>query len=137
MLTISQVSEKTGLTPYTIRYYEKIGVLHEPQRRNGGARVYKESEVLYIQCLNKLKKLGLSLEQITEFTYEGCVVDKIQQGEDLSNYTPTLERRIEILEMHLMELESRRQEIDDTISLTEEKLALYRELTKDVTVDTR
>ncbi|GIP22306.1 MerR family transcriptional regulator [Paenibacillus sp. J22TS3] len=137
MLTISQVSEKTGLTPYTIRYYEKIGVLHEPQRKNGGARVYKESEVLYIQCLNKLKKLGLSLEQITEFTHEGCVVDKIQQGEDLSNYTPTLERRIEILEMHLMELESRRQEIDDTISLTEEKLALYRELTKDVTVDTR
>nr|WP_255305269.1 MerR family DNA-binding transcriptional regulator [Paenibacillus sp. Mc5Re-14] len=27
MLTISQVSERTGLTPYTIRYYEKIGVL--------------------------------------------------------------------------------------------------------------
>lgn len=27
MLTISQVSEKTGLTPYTLRYYEKIGVL--------------------------------------------------------------------------------------------------------------
>ncbi|WP_246552952.1 MerR family DNA-binding transcriptional regulator [Paenibacillus tritici] len=45
MLTLSQVSEKTGLTPYTIRYFEKIGVLHEPKRSNGGARVYKESEV--------------------------------------------------------------------------------------------
>lgn len=80
MLTISQVSVQTGLTPYTIRYYEKIGVLHEPKRSSGGARVYKESEVSYIQCLNKLKKLGLSLEEITEFTREGCVMDKIQQG---------------------------------------------------------
>lgn len=137
MLTISQVSEKTGLTPYTIRYYEKIGVLHEPKRRNGGARVYKESEVSYIQCLNKLKKLGLSLEEITEFTREGCVMDKIEQGEDLSNYTPTLERRIEILEKHLIGLEAKRQEIDDIISLTKEKLALYQELTKEVIVDTR
>jgi MerR family transcriptional regulator, repressor of the yfmOP operon len=137
MLTISQVSEKTGLTPYTIRYYEKIGVLNEPKRKDGGARVYKESEVSYIQCLNKLKKLGLSLEEITEFTREGCVMDKIQQGENLSNYTPTLNKRIEILEKHLMELNARRQEIDCSISLAEEKLALYQELTKEVIVNTR
>lgn len=97
MLTISQVSEKTGLTPYTIRYYEKIGVLHEPKRSNGGARVYKESEVSYIQCLNKLKKLGLSLEEITEFTREGCVMDKIQQGENPSNYNPTLKSGLKSL----------------------------------------
>ncbi|MEK4325436.1 MerR family transcriptional regulator [Paenibacillus sp. FSL R7-0312] len=137
MLTISQVSEQTGLTPYTIRYYEKIGVLHEPKRSNGGARVYKESEVSYIQCLNKLKKVGLSLEEITEFTREGCVMDKIQQGENPSNYNPTLKKRIEILEKHLMGLESRRQEIDYMISLAEEKITLYQELTKEDIVNTR
>ncbi|AIQ33124.1 MULTISPECIES: MerR family transcriptional regulator [Paenibacillus] len=137
MLTISQVSVQTGLTPYTIRYYEKIGVLHEPKRSSGGARVYKESEVSYIQCLNKLKKLGLSLEEITEFTREGCVMDKIQQGENPSNYNPTLKKRIEILEKHLMGLESRRQEIDYMISLAEEKLTLYQELTKEDIVNTR
>lgn len=137
MLTISQVSEQTGLTPYTIRYYEKIGVLHEPKRSNGGARVYKESEVSYIQCLNKLKKLGLSLEEITEFTREGCIMDKIQQGENPSDYNPTLKKRIEILEKHLMGLESRRQEIDYMISLAEEKLTLYQELTKEDIVNTR
>ncbi|AIQ44405.1 MerR family transcriptional regulator [Paenibacillus sp. FSL R7-0297] len=137
MLTISQVSEQTGLTPYTIRYYEKIGVLHEPKRSNGGARVYKESEVSYIQCLNKLKKVGLSLEEITEFTREGCVMDKIQQGENPSNYNPTLKKRIEILEKHLMGLESRRQEIDYMISLAAEKLTLYQELTKEDIVNTR
>ncbi|MEK3761270.1 MerR family transcriptional regulator [Paenibacillus sp. FSL P4-0338] len=137
MLTISQVSEQTGLTPYTIRYYEKIGVLHEPMRSNGGARVYQESEVSYIQCLNKLKKLGLSLEEITEFTREGCVMDKIQQGEKPSTYSPTLKKRIEILEQHLMELESKRQEIDYMISLAAEKLTLYQGLTKEDIVNTK
>lgn len=64
MLTISQVSEQTGLTPYTIRYYEKIGVLHEPMRSSGGARVYQESEVSYIQCLNKLKNWVYRLRRL-------------------------------------------------------------------------
>ncbi|WP_025719489.1 MerR family transcriptional regulator [Paenibacillus sp. 1-18] len=137
MFTISQVSEKTGLTPYTIRYYEKIGVLHEPKRRNGGARVYSESEVSYIQCLNRLKKLGISLEEITEFTRDGCVLDKIQHGEDLVNFTPTLHKRIEILEKHLVELEAKRQELEYIISLTKEKLALYQELTKEDMINTR
>jgi MerR family transcriptional regulator, repressor of the yfmOP operon len=137
MLTISQVSERTGLTSYTIRYYEKIGVLHEPNRRYGGARIYTESEVSYIQCLNRLKKLGLSLEEITEFTRDGCVLDKIQQEGDLANFTPTLHKRIEILEKHLVELEAKRQELEYIISLTKEKLALYQELTKEDMVNTR
>lgn len=137
MLTISQVSERTGLTSYTIRYYEKIGLLYEPNRRNGGARIYTESEVSYIQCLNRLKKLGLSLEEITEFTREGCVLDKIQRGEDLANFTPTLHKRIEILEKNLVVLEAKRQELEYMISLTKEKLALYQELTKEDMENTR
>lgn len=131
MLTISQVSERTGLTPSTIRYYEKIGLLYEPNRRNGGARIYTESEVSYIQCLNRLKKLGLSLEEITEFTREGCVLDKIQRGEDLANFTPTLHKRMEILEKHLVVMEAKKQELEYIISLTKEKLTLYQELTKE------
>ncbi|MCP3779925.1 MerR family transcriptional regulator [Paenibacillus sp. MZ03-122A] len=131
MLTISQVSERTGLTPYTIRYYEKIGVLQEPNRRNGRTRIYTESEVSYIQCLIRLKKLGLSLEEITEFTHDGCILDKIQKGQEVANFTPALHIRIEILEKHLVELESKRQELECMISLANEKIALYQKLTKD------
>ncbi|WP_248928459.1 MerR family transcriptional regulator [Paenibacillus hamazuiensis] len=130
MLTISQVSERTGLTPYTLRYYEKVGVLKDPQRKEGGARAYTESEVYFIQCLNGLKKLGMSLEEITEFFRDGCVMDKIQQGEDPANLTPSLNKRIEILMKHLAKLEAKRQELESIISLTGERLELYRELSK-------
>ncbi|GEL05230.1 MerR family transcriptional regulator [Rummeliibacillus stabekisii] len=131
MLTISQVSERTGLTPYTLRYYEKIGVLKGPSRREGGARAYSESEVSYIQCLTNLKKIGLSLEEITEFTREGCVMEKIQLGEDPTKYTQTLNKRTEILSKYLMDLEAKQQELEHMISLTKEKLSGYFELSKE------
>jgi len=125
------VSERTGLTPYTLRYYEKIGVLKGPSRREGGARAYSESEVSYIQCLTNLKKIGLSLEEITEFTREGCVMEKIQLGEDPTKYTQTLNKRTEILSKYLMDLEAKQQELEHMISLTKEKLAGYFELSKE------
>ncbi len=131
MFTIGQVSKRTGLTPYTLRYYEKIGVLKEPSRREGGARTYTESEVSYIQCLNNLKKLGLSLEEITEFTREGCVMEKVQLGEDPANFTSTLNKRTEILSKYLMDLEAKQRELDDMILLTKEKLAGYLDLSKE------
>lgn len=131
MLTISQVSERTGLTPYTLRYYEKIGVLKGPSRREGGARAYSESEVSYIQCLTNLKKIGLSLEEIIEFTREGCVMEKIQLGEDPTKYTQTLNKRTEILSKYLMDLEAKQQELEHMISLTKEKLSGYFELSKE------
>ncbi|OGX68253.1 MAG: transcriptional regulator [Paenibacillus sp. RIFOXYA1_FULL_44_5] len=132
MLTISQVSERTGLTPYTLRYYEKVGVLKEPKRKDSGARTYTESEVSFIQCLNGLKKLGMSLEEITEFFRDGCVMEKIQQGEDIAQINPSLNKRIEILSKHLAELEAKRQELGCIISLTKEKLDMYQELAKEV-----
>ncbi|UQW96798.1 MerR family transcriptional regulator [Rummeliibacillus sp. G93] len=131
MLTISQVSERTGLTPYTLRYYEKIGVLKSPSRKEGGARSYSESEVSYIQCLTNLKKIGLSLEEITEFTRDGCVMEKIELGEDPTKYTQTLNKRTEILSKYLMDLEAKQQELEHMISLTKEKLSGYFELSKE------
>lgn len=128
MFSISQVSEKTGLTPYTLRYYEKIGVLKVPMRSGGGARTYTEGEVSFIECMNGLKKLGMSLEEITEFFRDGCVMEKIQQGEDPAGLTPSLNKRVEILSKHLTELEAKRRELENIISLTKEKLAMYREL---------
>ncbi len=131
MLTISQVTEQTGLTAYTLRYYEKIGVLKNPQRTEGGARLYSESDVAYIQCLVHLKKLGLSLEEITEFTRDGCVMEKIKQGEDPAHFTPTLSKRTEILSKYLAELEAKRQELDGIIAMTRAKLAGYHELSQE------
>jgi len=131
MMSIGQVSEMTGLSPYTLRYYEKIGVLQGPER-SGGARSYTDADVNLIRCLSGLKKLGVSLEEITEFFRDGCVMDMVRQGESAERLTPSLAKRVAILTKHKAELEAKRRDLDQIISLTEDKLALYRRMAEEL-----
>ena len=49
-MTISEVSEKYGLTPDTLRYYERIGLIPPVPRTRSGLRDYDESSCNWI-CL--------------------------------------------------------------------------------------
>ena len=39
-LTVGQVATRAGVTPDTLRYYERVGLLPAPPRSNGGYRLY-------------------------------------------------------------------------------------------------
>lgn len=58
-------------------------------------------------------------------------MEKIQLGEDPTKFTPTLNKRTEILSKYLTDLEAKQKELDHMISLTKEKLAAYHELSKE------
>ena len=45
MLKIGNLSEQTGVSTEAIRYYERIGLIPEPQRADNGYRVYTQSDV--------------------------------------------------------------------------------------------
>lgn len=66
-LTIKQVSEITGIPPYTLRFWEKEfeGVLI-PSRTNGGQRRYNEEHISVIENIKWLKKQGIHLSWIKE-----------------------------------------------------------------------
>jgi DNA-binding transcriptional MerR regulator len=122
MFKIQQVSEQTGLTTHTLRYYEKIGVLPAPERQNGGARIYTEADVNFMLFISGLKKTGMSLADICAFVQDGCILEKIKLKGDLSDSITT---RIEILSRHLNKMEALKQEIEDVISKTEDKISIY------------
>ncbi|NKR09645.1 MerR family DNA-binding transcriptional regulator, partial [Escherichia coli] len=42
MSTIKEISEKTGITPYTLRFYEREGILPSVKRDSSGNRMYDE-----------------------------------------------------------------------------------------------
>jgi DNA-binding transcriptional MerR regulator len=128
MYTIQQVAEQTGLTPHTLRYYEKIGVLPPPSRKSGGARIYAEADVKFMVFINSLKKTGMSLTDITEFVTDGCVWDKVRKNENLQ---PSLAMRIEILLKHRAKMESIKKELEAVIAATDEKLAIYNSFSND------
>jgi DNA-binding transcriptional MerR regulator len=65
---ISDVAQRTGFTPATLRYYEQIGVLDAPPRTASGYRVYDDRAVARLSFVARAKGLGLSLEEIVELT---------------------------------------------------------------------
>lgn len=95
---IGDVAREVGLTPRTIRYYEDIGLLDSVRRVEGGRRVYTEDDLRRLKFIQRLKVLGLSLEEMRQletlyFTHR-------------SN-DAVLPRLLELLDHHLASIESR------------------------------
>ncbi len=65
-LKIGEVAKLTGLTTKTIRYYELLGLLPEPQRSESGYRLYEQGDVERQSFIKKAKRLGLSLSDIQD-----------------------------------------------------------------------
>ena len=65
-MTIHEVAERTGLTPDTLRWYEKIGLL-APVRKTGGKRNYSEREVRWIGYIKCMRRAALPVDAILEY----------------------------------------------------------------------
>ena len=63
-LQIGEVARKTDSSIHTIRYYEKIGLIHHPARSAGGFRVYSQETTDKILFIKKAQSFGLTLEEI-------------------------------------------------------------------------
>ncbi|WP_290052459.1 MerR family transcriptional regulator [Amycolatopsis solani] len=86
--TPAQVTEKTGFTIDTLRYYERIGLLHHVGRTAGGRRVFTEQDVEFLQLLRCLRYTGMPVAQMLRF------VDLLRSGE------ATQDERVEVLREH-------------------------------------
>ncbi len=63
-MTIGQLSKETGFTIETIRYYESIGVLPKPKRREAGYRNYSGDSVSRLGFIKRAKELDFTLSEI-------------------------------------------------------------------------
>lgn len=63
-LRISKVSERTGFSGPTLRYYEDINLLPAPGRTDAGYRIYGERDVARLDFIARAKRLGCSLDEI-------------------------------------------------------------------------
>ncbi|MCH7519350.1 MAG: Hg(II)-responsive transcriptional regulator [Candidatus Dadabacteria bacterium] len=65
-ITISKLAKKTEVNIQTVRYYERRGLIPEPQRTESGYRQYSYDTVLRIRFIKRAQKLGFSLKEISE-----------------------------------------------------------------------
>jgi MerR family mercuric resistance operon transcriptional regulator len=61
---ISALAEQTGSNIETIRYYERIGVMPEPDRTSGGHRFYTPDQIKRLRFIRRTRELGFTLDEI-------------------------------------------------------------------------
>ena len=70
LLTIGQLAERAGVRTSHIRFYEKVGVLPEPERV-GGQRRYHPDMAHRLSIIDVAQRAGLSLDEIAPLTGPG------------------------------------------------------------------
>lgn len=65
-MRIGELTERAEVTPRTVRYYERIGLLPPGEREGHGQRYYSEETVARLRKIGQLKTLGLSLDEIRD-----------------------------------------------------------------------
>lgn len=70
-LRSGDVAAQAGVNPQTLRYYERRGLLAEPERSNGGHRLYDEQAVTVLRVIKAAQRLGFTLEEVAELLEVG------------------------------------------------------------------
>ncbi|HWR39740.1 MAG TPA: MerR family transcriptional regulator [Patescibacteria group bacterium] len=112
-MTITEVSEKFDLSPDTLRYYERIGLLPRVNRNKSGIRDFTEEDCRWVEFAKCMRGAGLPIEVLIEY------VALFQQGEI------TAAARKELLIEQRRQLAIRMEEMQKTMERLDYKIARY------------
>jgi MerR family transcriptional regulator, mercuric resistance operon regulatory protein len=65
-LTIGKLAQSAGVNVETIRYYQRVGLLEEPEKPAYGYRYYPPDTVARIRFIKRAQQLGFTLKEISE-----------------------------------------------------------------------
>lgn len=74
-MTIAEVSRKYDISPDTLRYYERIGLIPPVPRNKSGIRDYGEESCNWIELMKCMRQAGVQIEALIEY------VALFQQGD--------------------------------------------------------
>ena len=112
-MNISKFSALTGLSPHTLRYYEKLGLLSHISRNDSGHRSYSSADAEWVRFINRLKVTGMPLKQILTYA---------QLREAGAN---TFQQRRLLLEQHRDALQTRIDNDLEHLRALDAKIAFY------------
>ncbi len=112
-LLIGQFVALTGYSVHTVRWYEAQGLLPRVPRDGGGRRVYSQRHVSWIALMDKLRRSGMSIAQLRDYTRLA------QQGG--STLIPTRS----MLQEHRTIVEEKILEWQQALVLIDEKIDFY------------
>lgn len=111
--TIKQVSEMTGLSVPTLRFYDKEGLLPELQRKESGYRIFSEEDLYSIELIECFKQSGMQIREIRHF------MALVKQGD------ASLEERLAICQRHVKRLEEKMEDLRRALDHSLQTLEFY------------
>lgn len=64
--SIGELARRTNISVETVRYYERKGLLKEPQRKPSGYRQYDDETIRILQFILRAKQFGFTLKEIQD-----------------------------------------------------------------------
>ncbi len=116
MYTIKEVSDRTGLSIYTLRYYDKEGLLPLIKRTSSGIRKFSDNDIAWIGLICCLKNSGMSIDNVKKF------MNLCLKGEE------TAENRKEMLLEHKEHILQQMNELQNSLSTVNYKINHYKEI---------
>lgn len=112
-MRIAEVSERCGISPDTLRYYERIGLIPSVNRKKSGIRDYGVIDIKRVEFIKCMRSAGLPIDVLIEY------VGLVQQGDG------TIEARKEILKEQRKQLAAKMEEMQKTLDLLDYKIQVY------------
>jgi DNA-binding transcriptional MerR regulator len=115
-ITIAEAAERSGLSAHTLRYYERIGLIHPVGRGQNGHRRYGRGDIEWLEFLIKLRTTDMPIRQMVEYA------ELVREGPQ------TAARRRAMLEAHREALRERIAELEETAGVIDRKIETYTEM---------
>ena len=112
-MNIKRVSELTGVSAATIRYYERIGLIPPVPRNKSGVRNFTEHEIGILEFVRCFRKAGMSVESLIEY------IALLEKGEG------TEEARLALLVEQREEMDARIDELNQARERLNYKIENY------------
>ncbi|MFI7618313.1 MerR family transcriptional regulator [Nonomuraea terrae] len=118
-LSITEVAGRTGLSPDTLRYYEKAGLISPVGRSTSGRRRYAAADMNWIDFLLRLRDTGMSIADMQRF------------AELRRNGAATTADRLAMLREHRVRLHRRIHGLQVSGRALDDKIDHYERLLED------
>lgn len=116
--TIKDVSKRTGISAYTLRYYDSEGLLSFVQRSESGIRLFTEEDFEPLYTITVLKRSGMPIKKIRGF------MELYLRGDE------TIHERKVMFEEHKKQLEEKINELNEMLKIVEYKCWYFSEAEK-------
>jgi len=118
LLSIGVVANKAGVTPDTIRYYERLGLLPTPTRTRAGYRQYGEGVVNRLALIRNAQQFGFSLRHIASF-----LGVREKGGKPCHDVRRAASQMLEAVDRQIADLVGTRNHMKQTLRLWDKTLA--------------